>query len=357
LNQGIGLGLARRFYKQLVWPVLDRHGIRHAAARIGLGSEVLGYDTTMSADHDYGPCVQLFLAEQEFSAVASTIMAEFDATLPERFEGYTVRYPTAVRPPSSGGMGMLGSDHGVELYTLPAWSDRFLGRQFDTPLTPRDWLSYGEQIFLTVTAGEVFTDGLGDLTALRSRLSWFPRDVWLYKLAAQWNRIAEERTYIGRAGQVGDEMGSRVIAARMVGNLMRLALLIEKRYAPYPKWFGSAFARLRCAPELTSLLTVVMDAKSWQERETALADACRLLANLQLAQGIPGAVAPEDGSIHARPFRFVDTVKISMSLVAAIEDEALRTRPLFGGADQFLESFALAVPDWSAAASAGLWQD
>lgn len=43
-----------------------------------------------------------------------------------------------------------------------------------------------------------FRDDIGELSALRDRLCYFTRDVWLYKLAAQWGRIAEERAYIGR---------------------------------------------------------------------------------------------------------------------------------------------------------------
>ncbi|NTU80855.1 MAG: hypothetical protein HGA45_15995 [Chloroflexales bacterium] len=33
---------------------------------------------------------------------------------------------------------------------------------------------------------------------------------------------------------------------------MGLCFLIERHYAPYPKWFGSAFQRLACAAELCS---------------------------------------------------------------------------------------------------------
>ncbi|WP_418883938.1 DUF4037 domain-containing protein [Allorhizobium ampelinum] len=112
---------------------------------------------------------------------------------------------------------MLGSDHGAELYTVAAWCDRFWGRQFPDELTTQDWLSYSEQTFLTVTGGAVFHDDFGELASLRKRMAYFPRDVWLYKLAAQWGRIAEERAYVGRAGDAGDDIGSRVIAARMVG--------------------------------------------------------------------------------------------------------------------------------------------
>ncbi len=44
-----GLELSRLFYWEVVRPLMDRHypGLPHAAALIGLGSEVLGFDTQM----------------------------------------------------------------------------------------------------------------------------------------------------------------------------------------------------------------------------------------------------------------------------------------------------------------------
>lgn len=356
--KGIGIGLSQRFYETVVDPILQEHfsNLPHAACRIGIGSEVLGYDTEMSADHDYGPCVQLFLPGENFAVMAPAIMEVLDRSLPPAFEERAVRYPTHSRPPGANSVeGMLGSDHGVELYTLSAWNNRFLGRQFETDLTARDWLSYSEQLFLTVTAGAVFRDDIGELTALRSRLAYFPRDVWLCKLAAQWGRIAEERAYVGRAGDVGDELGSRVIAARMVGNIMRLAMLIERRYAPYPKWFGTAFSRLNCVADLAPLLDRVMLAQDWQERETCLLEACRFMAELQIAREVPGAIAPTIGSLHARPYRFVDSLKIIDALCAAIEDKDLRRVTDFGAADQFLSSnYILAIPDYTKSAMGAL---
>ncbi|WP_421361749.1 MULTISPECIES: DUF4037 domain-containing protein [Agrobacterium] len=330
----------------------------YAACRIGLGSEVLGYDTEISADHDYGPCVQVLLSEADFAATADQLMSILDRRLPAKFEEWAVWYPTNVRPPKVDARepGMLGSDHGVELYTLHAWCERFLGRQFSEDLSARDWLSYSEQLFLMVTAGAVFRDDLGELRALRSRLAYFPRDVWLYKLAAQWGRIAEERAYVGRTGEAGDEIGSRIIAARMVGNIMRLAMLIERQYAPYAKWFGTAFSRLECASELKPILLEILSAESWQTRESGLMRACQLAAELQIAKEVPGAIAPVLGTLHKRPFRFVDSLKIFDGLRAAIKDSQLQQLQEFGGADQFLSSnFVLAVPAFSEAATGALW--
>ncbi|RWB93466.1 MAG: DUF4037 domain-containing protein [Mesorhizobium sp.] len=116
-------------------------------------------------------------------------MRILDLNLPDRFDGWSVRYPTNVRPSAADARaGLLGSEHGVELYTLSAWCDRFLGRQFTADITTHDWLSSSRAIVLTVTAGAVFRDDIGELSALRDRLCYFTRDVWLYKLAAQWNR-------------------------------------------------------------------------------------------------------------------------------------------------------------------------
>jgi hypothetical protein len=44
-----------------------------------------------------------------------------------------------------------------------------------------------------------------------------------------------------RAGFVGDELGSALIGSRLVRDIMNLCFLLEKQYAPYPKWFGTAF--------------------------------------------------------------------------------------------------------------------
>jgi hypothetical protein len=51
-----GRDLFRRFYEQAVRPLVS--GVPHAAALLGEGSEVLGFDDGGSADHDFGPRVQ-----------------------------------------------------------------------------------------------------------------------------------------------------------------------------------------------------------------------------------------------------------------------------------------------------------
>ncbi len=303
-----GLELARRFYEDWAAPRLE--GLAHAAALIGDGSEVLGFDTPMSADHDWGARVLVFTA--------------------------TGAPPPAIEPPPAAFHGWPAP--GVEWTTLEAWAAASLALSFAQPMTWRDWLAIPEPRLLGAVAGAVFHDGPGDLTALRNRLAYYPDDVWLYRLACQWGRIAEERAFVGRAGEVGDDLGSRIIAARLARDIMGLGFLIERTYAPYAKWFGSAFQRLACADALAPGLSRALSAEDWRIREAGLAEAAMAAAELHLAQGLPGRFTPRVGGYHERPFQVINADKIAEAIRAEIGDDALRGRPLIGGVDQFSDS-------------------
>ncbi|GGD53954.1 hypothetical protein GCM10010911_09340 [Paenibacillus nasutitermitis] len=61
-----GIELSRRFYAEMVEPIMKSFpNTEYSAALIGPGSEVLGYDTDMSRDHDFSPRVFLFLEETD----------------------------------------------------------------------------------------------------------------------------------------------------------------------------------------------------------------------------------------------------------------------------------------------------
>src|SRR5918911_300124 len=119
-----GLELSSALYTEVVAPILAEvyPNLRHSAALIGYGSEVLGYDTARSTDHEWGPRLLLFVAED-------------DLALRERI------------------------------------------------VTVVDWLTLPQQKLLEVTAGRVYHDGLGEIMPRRDAMAWYPRDVWRYLLA------------------------------------------------------------------------------------------------------------------------------------------------------------------------------
>jgi len=93
-----------------------------------------------------------------------------------------------------------------------------------------------------------------------------------------------------------------VIAARQVKNLMRLCFLIERKYAPYSKWFGTAFSKLNCAPELSPIFRDVLLSLTWKEREMHLARAFRVVARMHNALRITRPIAEEVSNYFGRPY-------------------------------------------------------
>ncbi len=285
-----GLELSGLFYTEAVRPVLDARfpELPHSAALIGYGSEVLGYDTLRSTDHEWGPRLLLFLYETDHEAYAAPLWDALSRELPPLFRGYSTHFG----PPDEEGTRLSEVResgpvaHKVEVHTVGGFFNAWLRLDPRGEMHPTDWLCLPQQRLLEVTAGRVYYDGLGDLGGVRERLSYYPHDVWLYLLTAQWRRIGQEEPFMGRCGDVGDELGSRVIAARLVRDVMRLCFLMERTYAPYPKWFGTAFGRLACAPVLGPILDRVLGAATWKERERHLSEAYEHVGAMHDALGI-----------------------------------------------------------------------
>ncbi|ETK30618.1 DUF4037 domain-containing protein [Microbispora sp. ATCC PTA-5024] len=337
-----GLELSRILYEQAVRPILAEEcpGLPYAAARLGPGSEVLGFDTARSTDHDWGPRLEVFLAPEaaaEHGAGVSRLLAE---RLPKQVRGW----PTHFRRPDPGSpvahMETTDGpvDHRVTVTDLGGWLTARLG--FDPgraePAT-RDWLATPQQNLAEVTAGAVFHDGPGSLTAVRRRLAWYPDQVWRYLLACQWQRISQEEAFAGRCAEVGDDLGAALVAGRLARDLMRLCLLLGRRYAPYGKWLGSAYARLPVAGALTPSLRGAVAAARHPERERHLCDAYETVAALQNRSGLAEPVDPACRQYHGRPFRVLHAERFAHALAATLTDPALRALPLSGSVDQWAD--------------------
>lgn len=336
-----GLELSRHFYVEAVRPLLDEAapGIPHSAARLGSGSEVLGFDTARSADHEWGPRLQIFLRPRDVArdgARMTTLLAE---RLPKTFRGY----PTHFAPTGDADIRVMRTTdgpvhHRVEVTDPEAWFTAHLGFDPCEDITAADWLATPTQLLAEVTAGAVFHDGLGRLEPARAELGWYPHDLWLYLLACQWQRISQEEAFVGRCGEVGDELGSAVVAARLVRDLMRLCLLMERRYPPYSKWLGSAFARTLQAPALTPALTEALAARDWRTREHHVARAYETVAAAHNQLGLTDPVDPARRPYHGRPFQVLHAERFSAALSARISDPDISSLPLLGTVDQFVDS-------------------
>jgi hypothetical protein len=341
-----GLELNRAYYEEAVRPILAELApdLHYSAALIGYGSDVLGYDTAISTDHEWGPRLLLFLDESTYAIHANEISERLSDALPAVFRGYSTGFSArdaegvrVMEPATSGAVR-----HHVDFHTVPGFFSEELGINPDMTLSVVDWLLIPQQRLLGVTSGAVFHDGLHALDPLREELSYYPRDVWLYLLAAQWTRISEEEAFVGRCGDLGDELGSQVIAARLVRDLMRLCFLMERRYAPYSKWLGTAFSRLACASRLQPVLHDALGASDWREREGRLSAAYEIVAAMHNALGLTPPLATAVSPYHGRPYLTLYAGRFSGALAPAINDPAMRgiidRAGLIGGIDQVADS-------------------
>ncbi len=338
-----GVDLARAFYGEVVRPLLDQQfaGLQHSAALIGPGSEVLGFDSLRSTDHDWGPRLQVLLSDTGDEARSAEAVTEMlAARLPAEFRGY----PTVFA--ASGAGEDTPASHWVTVAGLRRWLVGALGFDPLGHVGVLDWLAAPTQVLAEITGGEVFHDGLaaddrvgGGLAAVRARLAWYPHDLWLHVLACQWQRISQEEPFPGRCAEAGDDLGSAVVTARLVRDLMRLVLLMHRRYPPYSKWLGTAFARTAAASELLPLLTGALAASNWADREdflsAAYAATARLHNTLAVTPPLDPAVRP---TFYDRPYRVIDAGRFVAALRGQVRDERVRALPLAGAADQFIDS-------------------
>lgn len=342
-----GLELARTLYDE-VRPVLAERELAHTAALVGPGSDVLGLDDATSTDHDWGPRLQVLLSRADHAEHATDLYEELRHRLPAQIGGWTTR----VAPATSDGTRGLGDatatgpvDHRVEILTLDALLRRLLGPVDPRgPMTAADWLVVPQQRLLSLTAGAVFHDDLG-LEAVRERLSFYPHDVWLYQQAAAWTAIGQDEHLAPRAGMAGDDLGSRLVTARVCRTAVQLAFLHERRYAPYDKWLGSALARLASTGPLRSALAATLEATEWAERQRRLGDVLVELVRRHNALRLTAPAPERTSAFHSRPFEVVDGAEIARRLAGTVTDPEIRGlvgRPLVGGIDLVTESTDLA---------------
>ncbi|MAT43612.1 MAG: hypothetical protein CL609_14840 [Anaerolineaceae bacterium] len=332
-----GLTLSQTFYEEVVKPILVLYfpNLSYSAALIGFGSDVIGYDTPMSRDHMWGPRLILFLPEKNFLEEKESINQCLRDHLPYTYKGY----PTNFGSPDNIGVRLFQEinsgpvEHLIEITTIAGYFDQQLGQDRWRNPNHLDWLTFSEHVLLSLTSGAVFYDQLG-LETIRKNLSYYPNDVWLYQMASAWSYIGQEEHFVGRTGSVGDDIGSRIITTRLIHVCMRLAFLQEKQFAPYSKWFGSAFQKLNNAKELTPLINKTLNAVDWQTRENNLCAVYEILAQNHNQLDLTKPIKTSCQFFHDRPFRVMGGDQIAQLIQSVIKDSSLRSTGLFGSVNQ-----------------------
>ncbi len=313
--------VADGFHAEVIAPLVG--DVDYAAGLLGWGSDVLGYDTARSTDHGWGPRLVVLVDAGEVERVRKAV----DDGLPDEYAGYPVRF----------GWDSYEPRHHVTVTTVGDWLRGQLGFDASQGIGVDDWLVTPQQQLLGVVAGRVYADD-GRLAQVRDALAWYPDQIWRWTLACQWSRIGQEEAFVQRTHEVGDELGSRVVAGRLVRDLMRLALLQARTYAPYSKWLGTAFARLGHPDGLDAALAAVVGAESYADREQALVTAYELVARRHNALGITDELDPAPRPYFDRPAQVLQAERFAEACLATVSDPQLKSYGLIGSIDQFADN-------------------
>jgi hypothetical protein len=223
-----GLELAERFYEAHGRPLLAErfaaYQDRIAVGLVGEGSECYGFDDELSRDHDWGPGFCLWLTASDYEEIGADLQEGYDA-LPRDYAGHERRTEGPCAGKRTG------------VFEITDFYRRFI-RYDHVPAGLAQWRSLPETYLATATNGKVFTDPLGEFTAFRrGLLAFYPRDVWLKKLAARCATAGQTGQYnYGRCVARGELVAAHYALGSFIEAAISIVYILNKRYRPFYKW-------------------------------------------------------------------------------------------------------------------------
>ncbi len=340
-----GLELCEAFFFEIAKPILEIEfpALEYSAGLIGYGSDVLGYDDVVSVDHMWGPRFYLFLKKEDMTLKAriESVLAD---NLPYTYQGFSVNFSEP--DPNDNGIrhaefikkGKVSSL--IFIYNFEDFVEDYLGKAHMSVIEIYDWLTFSEHRLLALTAGKLFIDRLG-IEEFRKKIKFYPEEVKLFMLASNWSIIAEEQAFAKRCGEVGDDTGSRLVTARIVDRLMRLCFLYEDTYAPYSKWYGTAFSKLSIDSYIKDLIKKALAESELTKREEYLVEAQRLVGRLHNEKKITADIHIKVENYFERDIKVIHADKFVDAIMLKLSGTAFEQMPLIATFSQVGNLIAL----------------
>lgn len=326
-----GLELSRQYFEAYGRPMIA--GLEEAcpalkgqfaAGLVGQGSECLGYDDALSADHDYGPSFCVWLPKQLFLEYGGLCQKAYEG-LPKEFAGYPAR--------------QVYDKERVGVLEIGSFYYRLIGRE-DAPRTNAEWMWLAESRLSFAVNGEVFLDDAGLFSAVRKELlAFYPEDVRKKKIAARAAAMAQSGQYnYPRLCQRGEWTGAFLALQEFIKNTCSMVNLLNRRYTPFYKWMHRSLRDAVRLPEVYGLLDQLTDAfdsrEAWRTaaaedflfgiinkkdtRAVLIETICQLVIRELKAQGLSGA-----DDMYLEPH--------AVSVMQSIQDPAIAAMQLMEG--------------------------
>lgn len=251
-----GLDLCREYYESYGIPMLHEGFAEYegkiAVGLCGEGSDCFGYDDVYSQDHDWGPGFCLWVTDEVYAAIGERLQQAYDE-LPKEFKGFHKADGPRIR-----------ERRGVQ--TIADFYERLLGRgnikNLTADITEDDinWESIPDEALAAAVNGEVFADGEGVFTAVRTLLQkGFPKRVAYLKIAEACARFAQGAQYnFGRMSSRGDKVAAALSLAEGLKQGMKLLYYLDGDYPPHDKWLYRGIAKNPKNSRAANLLYEIM---------------------------------------------------------------------------------------------------
>ena len=333
-----GMELCKNFFNDCAKTIIEDnfHDLKYSAGLIGYGSDVLGYDDATSTDHMWGPRFYLFLSKEDISK-KDNIFYTLSENLPYTYKGYSVNFTE----PDSNDCGVqhpefINEGNVNPLIFIQTFDDYLmeqLGISDLNNIKPYEWLTFSEHRLLSLVSGKFFVDEL-HCSEIISKINYYPRDVKLYLIASNWENISSEQAFVKRCGECGDEIGSRIICSRICERLMRLCFLYKDTYAPYSKWFGTAFSKLEIDDKIKQVISKTLSADNLMDREKSLVEAQTFIADLHNASGLTEFVDYQIENYFGRDIKVIFADKFTDATTKELTGTSFENVPLIGSLSQ-----------------------
>ncbi len=279
-----GLELAERFYEAHGKPMLENqfsHILPYiAVGLVGSGSECYGYDDELSRDHDFEPAFCIFLPSEDV----------VDRKTEFELERAYLKLPKNFLDAKRKVLGTVSEKrHGV-IRT----ADFFISKtgSADGVLAAEQWLSLPEYSLFEAVNGKIFYDNFGEFTKIRERISYYPEDIRLKKLAGNLLLMGQSGQYnFERSLKRGESAAAQMALFEFVKSAMNTLFLLNKQYMPYYKWSfralrGSISEGTDLADKFEFLLTTNNKENNIKQKSKIIESICAFVTEALQNQGL-----------------------------------------------------------------------
>ncbi len=217
-----GMDLSKKYYNEVLKPIIDKFGVPVAVGLIGYGSECYGYDDNISRDHDFSAMPSIWLRHDDYLEHGERLKVILK-NLPTEFEG------CKVLDESVWGKNRRG------ILDIDEYIYSFLGSN-TAPSDDIEYRNIPQYLLSAFTNGEIFRDDFGIITSIREKVKFYPKDIKYNMMATRCMNMNSSYINYERCIKRNEYVAANQALSLFITASIEMYFLINEKYCPYYKW-------------------------------------------------------------------------------------------------------------------------